>query len=85
MGDSKMKKPPITGCRRCEYLKVEPDRDGRIIPRITNVYPCTAPTPEVEDLGLPESVLNHMKYYPFYKTKMCPDQGAGCVMFKLRA
>ncbi len=80
-----MKKPAITGCRRCEYLKVAPDRNGRIIPRRDFAYPCTAPVPDIKDLGLPDSVLQALRdNFGFYKTQMCPDQGADCVMFKLR-
>ncbi len=79
-----MKKPPITGCRRCVYLDVTPDKAGRVIPRSNFSYPCTVPVPDIEDLMLPKSVLDHMRYSVFHKNYMGPDQGAGCKLFKLR-
>jgi len=66
-----------TSCRRCRWLAVAPDSDGKVRPRAGRAYRCRIEVPKVP---LPRSVRT-VKYDKRY---MEPDEGQNCFYFEDR-
>jgi hypothetical protein len=66
-------------CRTCRFLLVEPDKDGRRVPRASKAYRCDAPIPNV---SLPASVPSWEFKWPPRKRWMEPDDGEACPAFE---
>lgn len=65
-------------CRNCKWLKVLPDRDGKVRVRKLETYQCVVPPPPLP--ALPAS-LRHVSPQAY---RMWPDEGAGCPGFAKR-
>ena len=70
-------------CRNCKYLKVAPNKAGKIVPNIGYGYQCVV---KIKPPVLPDSVTTFFDYsWPPPRRYMSPNGGVSCPLFAARA
>lgn len=72
----------MSTCRTCQHLRVQPDKNGRIMPRAGKSYRCQATIPALQPL--PASVRYSRPLWPPSTDYMEPDDGEGCTFHEPR-